>query len=247
MAKLGVNVDHVATLRQARRSVYPDPVAAARIAIAERVACITVHLREDRRHIQDADVFAIRALPDCRLNLEMAANDEIIAIALKARPDQVTIVPERREELTTEGGLDVAARPDFYRALAKTFADAKIPLSFFIDPDPHQVNACADTRAVAVEINTAAYSEAASEKQAVKALRDVQKAVYAARNLGLTVHAGHGLNYKNVSAIAAIEGIAELNIGHSIVAQAVYIGFAPAVSTMKRLIDAAAPKRGTKE
>lgn len=243
MAKLGVNVDHVATLRQARRAAYPDPAAAAKMAIEEGVSCITVHLREDRRHIQDADLFAIRKLSGCRLNLEMAASDEIIAIALNVRPEQVTIVPERRQELTTEGGLDVAARPEFYRDLTKTFSAAGVALSFFIDPDQRQIDACAATQALAVEINTAAYSEAVSDKDTAKTLRDVHRAAYAARNLGLAVHAGHGLNYRNVTSIAAIEGLEELNIGHSIVSQAVYVGFPSAVASMKRLIEAASQKK----
>lgn len=243
MAKLGVNVDHVATLRQARRAAYPDPVAAAKLALEEGVSCITVHLREDRRHIQDTDLFAIRKLPGCRLNLEMSATDEIIAIALKVRPEQVTIVPERRQELTTEGGLDVAARREFYRDLTKTFSAAGIGLSFFIDPGQRQIDACAATQALAVEINTAAYSEAVSDKDIAKTLRDVQRSVYAARNLGLVAHAGHGLNYRNVTPVAAIEGLDELNIGHSIVAQAVYVGFPSAVASMKRLIEAAAQKK----
>ncbi|MBI5638229.1 MAG: pyridoxine 5'-phosphate synthase [Nitrospinae bacterium] len=243
MAKLGVNVDHVATLRQARRAAYPDPALAAKLALEEGVSCITVHLREDRRHIQDADLLAIRKLPGCRLNLEMSATDEIIAIALKVRPEQVTIVPERREELTTEGGLDVAARPEFYRDLTKTFSAAGIGLSFFIDPGQKQIDACAATHAVAVEINTAAYSGAVSDKDIVKTLRDVQRSAHAARQLGLIVHAGHGLNYKNVTSIAAIDGLDELNIGHSIVAQSVYVGFPAAVASMKKLIEAAIPKK----
>ncbi len=245
MAKLGVNVDHVATLRQARRAAYPDPVTAARMALEEGVSCITVHLREDRRHIQDADLYAIRKLSGCRLNLEMSATDDIIAIALDVRPDQVTIVPERRQELTTEGGLDVAARQEFFRDLTKTFSAAGIGLSFFIDPGQRQIDACAATQALAVEINTAAYSEAVSDKDTVKTLREVQRTIYAARNLGLVVHAGHGLNYRNVTPIAAIEGLDELNIGHSIVAQSIYVGFSSAVAGMKRLIEAAAQKKQT--
>lgn len=245
MAKLGVNVDHVATLRQARRAAYPDPAMAAKLALEEGVSCITVHLREDRRHIQDADLFAIRKLPGCRLNLEMSATDEIIDIALKVRPEQVTIVPERRQELTTEGGLDVAARPEFYRDLTKTFSAAGIALSFFIDPGQRQIDACAATQALAVEINTAAYSEAVTDKDTAKTLRDVQRSVYAARNLGLVVHAGHGLNYRNVTYIAAIDGVDELNIGHSIVAQSIYVGFSSAVAGMKRLIEAASQNKRT--
>lgn len=242
MAKLGVNVDHVATLRQARRVAYPDPVVAARMAFAEGVSCITAHLREDRRHVRDDDIRAIRAIPKCRFNLEMAPYDEIVKIALEVKPDQVTLVPERREELTTEGGVDVAAKQDFYVGLAKTFSKAGIHVSFFIDPVMKQIEASAATCAQAVEINTGKYSEAKSEKESVKTFRQIENAVAAARGLGLVVHAGHGLNYKNVSPIAAIEGLEELNIGHSIVSQAVYVGFPSAVSTMMKLIAQAAPK-----
>lgn len=246
MAKLGVNVDHVATLRQARRAAIPDPAVAAKLALDEGASCITVHLREDRRHIQDADLFAIRGIPGCRLNLEMSATDEIIAIALQVRPDQVTIVPERRQELTTEGGLDAAARPEFYRELTKTFSAAGIDLSFFIDPSQRQIDACAATHAMAVEINTAAYSEAVSDKDSAKTLREVQRSVHVARSLGLVVHAGHGLNYLNVTPIAGIDGLDELNIGHSIVSQSIYVGFAAAVASMKRLIEAAQHRRAAR-
>ena len=247
MAKLGVNVDHVATLRQARRAAIPDPAMAAKLALDEGASCITVHLREDRRHIQDADLIAIRQIPGCRLNLEMAAVDGIIAIALQVRPNQVTIVPERREELTTEGGLDVAARTEFYRGLTKTFSAAGIDLSFFIDPVQRQIDACAETHAMAVEINTAAYSEAVSDKDSAKTLREVQRSVHVARNVGLVVHAGHGLNYLNVTPIAMIDGLDELNIGHSIVAQSIYAGFPAAVSSMIRLIEAAQQRRAARK
>lgn len=242
MAKLGVNVDHVATLRQARRITYPDPVAAARMALKEGVSCITAHLREDRRHIQDADVRALRALPDCRFNLEMSTADDIVKIALDVKPDQATFVPEKRQELTTEGGLDVLARPAFYTDLAKSFIGAGMQVSFFIDPDIKQVEACSGTSAQAVEINTGAYSEAQTEKDAIRAFRQIENAVAAAHGLGLVVHAGHGLNYKNISPIAALDGIEELNIGHSIVSQAVYVGFPSAVAIMMRLIEQAAGK-----
>jgi len=236
MAKLGVNVDHIATLREARKIDYPDPLTAAKIALAEGASCITVHLREDRRHIQDDDVKRIRELEHCRLNLEMAATDEIIEFALKLKPEQVTIVPERREELTTEGGLDVVSRLVFFKEIAKRFSDNDIMLSFFIDPDDAQIDASADTRAVAVEINTARYSEAKTDKEMTKSLRDVQNAVSYAHSLGLTVHAGHGLNYKNVMPIANIPHIDELNIGHSIVSQAIFTGFGQAVSLMSNII-----------
>ncbi|MBI5178651.1 MAG: pyridoxine 5'-phosphate synthase [Nitrospinae bacterium] len=239
MAKLGVNVDHVATLRQARKAEYPDPVIAARLALEEGASCITVHLREDRRHIQDSDVRRIRALPGCRLNLEMGATEEIIAIALDIKPDQVTLVPEKRQEITTEGGLDVAGQLALYQRVARRFTDAGIQVSLFIDPVIAQVNASAETSAYAIEINTGAYSEAKTEKTVIKSLREIENAVHAARALGLIVHAGHGLNYKNVGPIAALEGIEELNIGHSIVAHAVYSGIPSAVSTMMELMEKA--------
>jgi pyridoxine 5-phosphate synthase len=222
---------------------YPDPVSAARIAILQGVSCITVHLREDRRHIQDDDLFRIRELENCRLNLEMAASEDIIEIALKVKPEQVTIVPEKREELTTEGGLDVAARLEFHRELAERFHDAGIAVSFFIDPDLRQIEASLETKAVAVEINTGTYSEAVSEKDVRKALTDVQAAVSAASGLGLTVHAGHGLNYRNVSNIAGIPNVDELNIGHSIVSQSVIVGFSQAVTIMKEMIARASGDR----
>ncbi|MDH5541832.1 MAG: pyridoxine 5'-phosphate synthase [Nitrospinota bacterium] len=239
MAKLGVNVDHVATLRQARLIDYPDPVAAAKIAIEHDVSCITVHLREDRRHIQDRDVYRIRELENCRLNLEMAASEEIIKIALDVKPDQVTLVPERRAELTTEGGLDVLSRIDFYRELVARFRDAGIPVSLFIDTDDKQVEASSRTEAGAVEINTGKYSEADSKSKQAERLNDVRRAVESAHALGMVVHAGHGLHYENVSPVAALPWVDELNIGHSIVSQAVFVGFSKAVLSMKELIEKA--------
>jgi len=241
MAKLGVNVDHVATLRQARLTDYPDPVMAARQALEEKVSCITVHLREDRRHINENDVRRIRALDGCRLNLEMAAVDEIIEIALDVKPDQVTLVPERREELTTEGGLDVAAKPAFYDELSRRFAEKDIPVSLFIDPETSQIEASASTSINAVEINSAAYSEAKSGWESEKRLRLLHEAVKTATGQGLVVHAGHGLHYDNVLPVAQIPDIDELNIGHSIVSRAVFMGFARAVRLMKYLVE-----KGTK-
>ncbi len=246
MAKLGVNVDHVATLRQARGTEYPDPVLAAKIARDVGASCITVHLREDRRHINEDDVRRIRAIPGCRLNMEMAATDEIIAIAMQIRPDQITLVPEKRGELTTEGGLDVVARHVFYKELTKRFNDVGITVSLFIDPIATQIEASADTSALAVEINTAAYSEARTEKDSIRAMRELENAVAVARALGLIVHAGHGLNYQNVSSVAAIDGIEELNIGHSIVSHALYTGFPNAVATMMELMEKAATRHKSK-
>ncbi|MEE8483723.1 MAG: pyridoxine 5'-phosphate synthase [Nitrospinota bacterium] len=240
MAKLAVNVDHVATLRQARGVDFPNPVTAAKIALGEGVAGITVHLREDRRHIQDEDVRRLRALENCKLNLEMAASDEIIEIALDIGPDQITLVPEKREELTTEGGLDVVSRVDFFKELSKKFAGRGITVSLFIDPDPPQIEAASQTMAEAVEINTGRFCESKTEKDKMKALRQIKEAVGLAKGYGLTVHAGHGLTTQNVSEIASIAGIDELNIGHSIVSQSVFLGFGRAVSLMKQLIERAA-------
>jgi pyridoxine 5-phosphate synthase len=242
MARLGVNVDHVATLRQARGTSFPDPVAAARLALEENVSCITVHLREDRRHIQDDDVRRIRALDGCRLNLEMAAEKEIINIALDIGPDQVTLVPERREELTTEGGLDVAANAPFYEEIARRFIDKGITVSLFIDPDPAQIEASAAAQAAAVEINTGQYSEAGSENEAVKELYRVKESVKRGLDLSLTVHAGHGLNYHNTLPVAEIPGIDELNIGHAIVSRAVFVGFSQAVRLMNEILAKGAEK-----
>lgn len=239
MAKLGVNVDHVATLRQARKTEYPDPFEAAVIAVQLGVSCVTVHLREDRRHIQDDDVSRIRSIPSCRLNLEMATDEEIVLVALRLMPDQITIVPEKRQELTTEGGLDVAARPDLFARLTKRFREKKITVSLFVDPYPEQIEASAKIGADAVEINTAEYSEARTEKERAESLGKVERAVKEALGLGLSVHAGHGLNYLNVAPIAAIKGLEELNIGHSIVSRAVIEGWRPAVSEMMRLIKSA--------
>ncbi len=236
MAKLGVNVDHVATLRQARLTSYPDPVTAAKIALSHGVSCITVHLREDRRHIQDDDLYRIRKLPNCRLNMEMAAEEEIIKIALDLKPDQVTLVPEKREELTTEGGLDVGRNFDHIRDTAKRFNESGISASLFIDADSSQIEASSLTQAVAVELNTGPYSQAKSEKEASKKLREVKEAAAFASGLGLTVHAGHGLTYKNVMYISDIPHINEINIGHSIVSQALFVGFDQAVSMMSGII-----------
>jgi pyridoxine 5-phosphate synthase len=215
---------------------YPDPLSAARIAVLQGVSCITVHLREDRRHIQDDDLFRIREIENCRLNMEMASSQDIIEVAMKVKPDQVTLVPEKREELTTEGGLDVADRLEFHKDIAERFHDAGIAVSFFIDPDLRQIEASLETKAIAVEINTGAYSEAVAEKDVCKTLVDVQTAVSSASGLGLTVHAGHGLHYKNVAEIAGIPNVDELNIGHSIVSQSVIVGFSQAVTIMMEII-----------
>lgn len=229
-------MDHVATLRQARGTSFPDPVAAARMALDESVSCITVHLREDRRHIQEDDVRRIRQIEGCRLNLEMAAADEIIKIALDIGPDQITLVPERREELTTEGGLDIASNLEFYDDLSQRFIDSGIVVSYFIDPDIEQIEASAKTPATAIEINTGQYSEATSDDEMTKELERVKIAVKKGLDCKLTVHAGHGLNYHNTLPIAEIGGIDELNIGHSIVSRSLFIGFKNAVSDMMEIL-----------
>jgi len=229
-------VDHVATLRQARGTSFPDPVAAARLALDEGVSCITVHLREDRRHIQEDDVRRIRDIEGCRLNLEMAATDEITGIAIDIRPNQVTLVPERREELTTEGGLDIASNVKFYDDLSRRFIDKGIVVSYFIDPDFCQIEASEKTVATAIEINTGRYSEAADDDEMVKELERVKVAVLKGLDSGLTVHAGHGLNYYNTLPVAQIRGIDELNIGHSIVSRAVFVGFKDAVGYMMEIL-----------
>lgn len=226
---------------------YPDPATAVKLALDEGVSGITVHLREDRRHIQEEDVRKIRAIKNCKLNLEMAAQEEIIEIALDIMPDQVTLVPESREELTTEGGLDVASQLGFYNEISRRFDEKKITVSFFIDPSANQIEAAATTKAPAVELNTGKYSEAKTEKEIIKSLRQIKEGVKTATACGLTVHAGHGLNYKNIVPVAEIEGIDEFNIGHSIVSHAVFVGFPQAVRLMMELIKNAAKKQRRKD
>jgi pyridoxine 5-phosphate synthase len=235
-ARLGVNVDHVATLRQLRRTLYPDPVAAAIQAELAGADQITIHLREDRRHIQDRDLQVLRRTVTTRLNLEMAATQEMVRVAYETKPDMVTLVPERREELTTEGGLDVVGGRDGVRKAVRTLLDAEIEVSLFIDPDIDQVKAVARTDAKAVEFHTGRYCEA---RLAVDRRRELNRLVdccKAAAKLGLTVAGGHGLNYQNVLPVAAIPELEELNIGHAIVARAVLVGFERAVREMKELL-----------
>ncbi|MBM4189409.1 MAG: pyridoxine 5'-phosphate synthase [Betaproteobacteria bacterium] len=236
--KLGVNIDHVATLRQARGTAYPDPVAAALQAEAAGADLITLHLREDRRHIQDADVFALRPLLKTRMNLEMAVTEEMIGIALQVRPQDVCLVPERRQELTTEGGLDVAGQMDRMRDACQRLGAAGIRVSLFIDAETRQLEAARRVGAPVVEIHTGRFAETEGAL-AVEELERIRRAVAQGIDLGLQVNAGHGLHYQNVQAIAAIPGVEELNIGHAIVAQAIFTGWTPAVSEMKRLILAA--------
>jgi pyridoxine 5-phosphate synthase len=236
MAHLGVNIDHVATLRQARRANEPDPVWAAALAELGGADGITLHLREDRRHIQDRDLEVLRQIVTVKLNLELAANSAVIEIACRVRPDQATLVPERREEVTTEGGLDVirnrAATADAIRRLR----DAGIVVSLFLDPDPRQIEAARELAADAVELHTGRYANAATDAERADELASLASAAALIRRNGITLHAGHGLTYRNVQPVARIEGISELNIGHSIVARAVMIGFQQAVREMKQLI-----------
>lgn len=230
--KLGVNIDHVATLRQARRTVYPDPIAAALLAEKSGADSITLHLREDRRHIQDADVFRLKRLSATRMNLEMAVTEEMIGIALEVQPADVCLVPERREELTTEGGLDVVAHFDAVAEACTRFAAARIRVSLFIDADSKQLEAAQAARAPVVEIHTGRFAEA-SGAAAQAELERIRAALSHGKSLGLTMHAGHGLHYDNVADIAALPEVEELNIGHAIVAQAIFDGWARAVSEMK--------------
>ncbi|MCD0503086.1 pyridoxine 5'-phosphate synthase [Bordetella petrii] len=235
MIELGVNIDHVATLRQQRHTSYPDPVAAALRAEDAGADLITLHLREDRRHIQDADVHAIRPLLRTRMNLECAITPEMLDIACAVRPSDVCLVPEKRTELTTEGGLDVAgALPDVTAAVAQLQA-AGIRVSLFIDPEPVQIQAAAKAGATVIELHTGAYAEAQGD-QVGRELDRIGAALAEGLRHGLRVNAGHGLHYGNVGPIAALDGIAELNIGHAIVAQAIFDGWEKAVRDMKALM-----------
>jgi pyridoxine 5-phosphate synthase len=238
-ARLGVNVDHVATLRQSRRTLYPDPVAAALLAELAGADQITIHLREDRRHIQERDLHVMRKTVATRLNLEMAATQEMVKIAYETKPDVATLVPERREELTTEGGLDVVGGRDSVRRVVKTLRDAEIKVSLFIDPDLDQVKAAHRAEAEVVEFHTGRYCDARLAADRRKELSRLIDACKAAAKLGFEVAAGHGLNYENVVPVASIPEIEELNIGHSIVGRAVLVGFERAVREMKALLEKA--------
>jgi pyridoxine 5-phosphate synthase len=236
MTELGVNIDHVATVRQARRTTEPDPVWAAMLAQLGGADGITLHLREDRRHIQDRDLRVLRETVTVKLNLELACNSEIVAIACQTRPDQATLVPEKREEVTTEGGLDLLAhRPRVAEAMA-LLREAGIGISLFLDPDPKQIDVAHSLGADAVELHTGEYALAVGEDKQTAELAKLTRAARHVRSLGLVLHAGHGLTYRNVKPIAALEGMSELNIGHSIVARALMVGFEQAVREMKKLI-----------
>jgi pyridoxine 5-phosphate synthase len=235
---LGVNVDHVATVRQARRARHPDPVHAALVAEQAGADSITMHLREDRRHIVDADPFALQERMQTHLNLEMAATPAMVAIALRLKPRDCCLVPEKREEITTEGGLDVSGRPPALREAIAQLSSAGLRVSLFIDPDQRQVEAACDLGAPVVELHTGRYAEASGAGRARELDRLRHAASLAARS-GLTVHAGHGLDYQNVQPVAAIPELVELNIGHAIIARALFCGLADAVREMKSLMLAA--------
>ena len=237
MALLGVNIDHVATIRQARRTVEPDPVWAAALAELGGADGITVHLREDRRHIQDRDLEVLRRTVQVKLNLEAAIAPAMIDIACQVRPDQVTLVPEKREEITTEGGLDIVAHRQATAAAVARLHAAGIVVSLFIDPEPRQIEVAADLGVAAVELHTGEYANATSEPARHDQLVRLARAATAVRDAKLVLNAGHGLTYRNVVPVAQLEGMHELNIGHSIVSRAVLVGFTQAVREMKALIE----------
>lgn len=241
MIKLGVNIDHVATIRQARGTRYPSIVQAALRAEQSGADSITLHLREDRRHMQDADVYALRPLLQTKMNLEMAVTEEMIGIALDVMPQDVCLVPERREERTTEGGLDVSGQFGNVKNACERLGQAGIRVSLFIAPDLAQIDAAKAAGAPVIEIHTGAFADAETPAQQRQELERVQQAVAHGVNLGLVVNAGHGLNNHNVQSIAAIPGIEELNIGHAIVAHALFVGWDNAVREMKALMLQAAP------
>jgi pyridoxine 5-phosphate synthase len=236
MVELGVNIDHVATVRQARRTNEPDPVWAAALAELGGADAITVHLREDRRHIQDRDVRLLRETITVKLNLELALAEEVLAIACQLRPDQATLVPERREEVTTEGGLDAVGGRDRLAAAIDRLRDAGIVVSLFLDPDPRQIEVAAELGAQAVELHTGQYALAQGQAACNRELNSLRRAAERVNALGLALHAGHGLTYRNVRPVAQLPMVRELNIGHSIVARALMVGFTEAVRQMKALI-----------
>ncbi len=240
---LGVNIDHVATIRQARGTRYPEPLQAALLCEQSGADSITLHLREDRRHIQDRDVHMLKEVLQTRMNLEMAATSEMVGIACQVKPEDCCLVPEKREELTTEGGLDVLANLDHLKEVCGQLGEAGIRVSLFINAEAEQLEAAAATGAPVVEIHTGHYADAVDPGQRQAELLRIQQAVVTGESLGLQVNAGHGLDYHNVAEIAAVPGIRELNIGHSIVARAIFSGLAEAVREMKQLMRDAVAKR----
>lgn len=236
MIKLGVNVDHVATLRQARMTYEPDPVTAAGLADLGGADIITIHLREDRRHIQDRDLDLLRQTVFTKLNLEMATSQEIIDIAIRIKPEQITLVPEKRQEVTTEGGLSVTSQKEVLTDIIKKFKDNDIYVSLFIDPDRDQIIASGEVGAQAVELHTGNYANAKSEKQSTEMLEVLKEGVKIAQDAGLMVNAGHGLTYKNTGPIVEGMDVEELHIGHSIISRAIFVGIKRAVKEMKDII-----------
>jgi pyridoxine 5-phosphate synthase len=236
MARLGVNIDHVATVREARKTNEPDPVWAATLAELGGADGITLHLREDRRHIQDRDVRIMIETVAVPTNLELATADEVLAIACDLRPTQATLVPERREEVTTEGGLDVVGQRERVTAAVKRLQDAGIVVSLFLDPDTKQIEAGIATGAEAIELHTGAYAHASAKGKALDELAQLNQSAELIRQAGTVLNAGHGLTYRNVRPVAAIAEMHELNIGHSIIARAIMVGLEQAVRDMKRLV-----------
>lgn len=236
MARLGVNIDHVATVREARKTNEPDPVWAATLAELGGADGITLHLREDRRHIQDRDVRILIETVAVPTNLELAMADEVLSIACDLRPTQATLVPERREEVTTEGGLDVVGQRERVASAVKRLQDAGIVVSLFLDPDPQQIEAGIATGAEAIELHTGAYAHASAKGKALDELAHLNRSAEIIRQAGVVLNAGHGLTYRNVRPVAAIAEMHELNIGHSIIARAIMVGLEQAVRDMKRLV-----------
>ncbi len=239
MAGLGVNIDHVATIRQARQTIEPDPVWAAVEAELGGADCITFHLRKDRRHINDRDSRLLGETVQCKLNMEMSLDEEIVQLALEIRPAQATLVPEKREELTTEGGLDVLGQMDRMRDVTQRLTDAGIVVSAFIDPVVEQIHASREVGCEAIEIHTGTYANATTPEAIQATLAEIQLGLSTGLELGMEVHGGHGLTYNNIHPVAAMPGFCEFNIGHSIVSRAVFCGLQDAVREMKRLIDRA--------
>lgn len=233
--ELGINIDHIATLRNARGTVYPDPLKAARLAEEAGADLITLHLREDRRHIKDADLIALRPLIKTRMNLECAITKEMLDIACQIRPHDVCLVPEKRQEITTEGGLDVIGRFEAVKAATTQLKNAGIRVSLFIDPEEKQIKAAQDCGASVIELHTGRYADAAGQEQLAE-LDRIKRAAHYGDSIGLRVNAGHGLNESNVLSIAAIKELSELNIGHAIVAEAVFKGWQKAITDMKSLM-----------
>lgn len=243
MAKLNVNIDHVATIRQARGVDEPDPAWAAVECELGGASGITMHLREDRRHVQERDVHLVRQVAGVKLNLEMAMSEAMVRYALRLKPDQVTLVPEKRQELTTEGGLDCVKNERRLQSVARRLKNAGINVSAFIAPDTDQVMACLEAGCQAIELHTGMYANARTERQIARRLKELEKARDIGIECDLIVHAGHGLNYRNIEPVAAIEGLIDFNIGHSIVARSVFTGIRQATAEMLRLIEKAQTKK----